>query len=57
MESIKTTKSIEDRCKEFLVIFQKNVENRFDCLEGSMGNVKSSLQTMKEEIVEVKNLV
>ena len=57
MESVKTTKSIEDRCKEFLVVFQKNVESRFDCLEGSMENVKSSLQKMKDEIVEVKNLV
>ena len=57
MESVKTTKSIEDRYKEFFVVFQKNVESRFDCLEGSMENVKSSLQTMKNEIVEVKNLV
>ena len=57
MESVKTTKSIEDRCKEFLVVFQKNVESMFDCLEDSMENVKSSLQTMKDEIVEVKNLV
>ena len=56
MESVKTTKSIEDRCKEFLVVFQKNVESRCDCLEGSMENVKSSLQKMKDEIVEVKNL-
>ena len=56
LESVKQTKSIEDRCSDFLCKFQEKIESRFENLEGEVKEVKQSLVDMKAEIVnEVRN--
>ena len=57
LESIKQTKSIEDRCNDFISRFQAKVETRLDQIAGEVKEVKSAMISMKDEIMkEVKQL-
>jgi len=57
LESIKQTKSIEDRCNDFLSRFQTKVESRLEQIAGEVKEVKSAMLSMKDEIMnEVKQL-
>ena len=47
IESVKTSKSIEDRCNDFLAKFQEHVENRFQVIEDDVAGVKQSLAEIK----------
>ena len=47
IESVKTTKSIEDRCNEFMFKFQEKVESRFKTIESEVAGVKQTLAEIK----------
>ena len=51
LESIKQTKSIEDRCNDFISRFQAKVESRLDQIAGEVKEVKSAMVSMKDEIM------
>ena len=56
LESLRQTKTIEDKCREFIAEFQQQVENRMDKIEGEVMNMRSDIATMKVDIVnEVKD--
>lgn len=52
LESIKQTKSIEDRCSDFISEFQKKVDERMCKIEEDVSTIKVSMETMKDEIVK-----
>ena len=52
LESVKTTKTIEDRCNDFVSEFQQSVEERMVSIENQVRGVKFSLTSMKTDIVE-----
>ena len=51
IESVKTTKSIEDRCNDFLYKFQLRMESRLENIESDVAEVKKSLGKMRAETV------
>lgn len=58
LECLKQTKSIEDRCAEYMADFERKVNERMGRLELEVHDMKSSLSSMKTEIVdEVKTIV
>ena len=58
LECLKQTKSIEDRCADYMADFERKVNERMGKLELEVHDVKSTLDTMKSEIVdEVKQII
>ena len=56
LESLRQTKTIEDKCKEFISEFQKQVVDRMDKIEGEVKHMRSDIATMKDDLVqEVKD--
>jgi hypothetical protein len=49
---LKQTKSIEDRCADYMADFERKVNERMGKLELEVHDVKSTLDTMKSEIVD-----
>lgn len=43
IESVKQTKSIEDRCNEFIFKFQEQIDSRFKVIENEVKDVKETL--------------
>ncbi|KAH3736227.1 hypothetical protein DPMN_042790 [Dreissena polymorpha] len=48
IESVKTSKFIEDQCHDFLSKFQEKVENRFVKIEKDVNEVKQVLAGLKQ---------
>ena len=56
LESLRQTKTIEDRCKDFISEFQLQVEERMSKIEGEVLNMRSDIVNMKDDLVkEVKD--
>ena len=56
LESLRQTKPIEDRCKDFISEFQLQVEERMSKIEGEVLNMRSDIVNMKDDLVkEVKD--
>ena len=48
---LRETKSIEDRCSDFLSEFEKKVEEKMKTIEIDVKHIKESMSAMKEEII------
>ena len=51
LESLRQTKNIEDKCKEFISEFQQQVEDRMDTVEGEVKK-RSDIETMQGDLVQ-----
>ena len=56
LESLRQTKTIEDKCKDFISEFQRQVEERMSKIEGEVINTRSDIVSMKDDLIkEVKD--
>ena len=52
LESLRQTKTVEDKCKDFICKFQRQVEKRMSKIEGEVINMRSDIVNMKDDLIK-----